>query len=688
MDLSIIIPIFNTQEYLKDCLASVRKGIGRLDAEVLLIDDGSTDASAAVAKEFCGKNPSFRYIHKENEGVSIARNYAVALAKGKYIQFIDSDDLVADKIFEEMFASAEYNHADVTLCYMTRVKAGKYSVSPIHQRAFHDLRGTVTDLCHSPQISYNSTPCNAMIRRSFYETYEFRFPEGIRFEDMPFMAAVLWKAERISIIRRTGYYWRIREGSNLQNTMDGESLDNFRDKIESMTRMFAYLKEQDAAPQVRKAFTEKAFKMDFFLFLNLIPKMEPAFGETIVGTLSEFYQWVLEINGFTLAQLALPLTIRQIAHDLFAGDIENLKRVLAYRQVNNANAPILEDENGFRKVLPEDIFTIPDRDITFEYHDAPPRCRIDRMEIKGSAVLLYGHLYTRRINLPEENEQKLGAYLINEITGAVLPLTVGPWTCPFLTRDQGTVLNYDDYRYYHYDYDGAGFVITLDQETFEEAPEHMGRNVLIMQYENRMMQGVRIFRGMPEKIKKQMLAWKGIGPHYCGRFGVDVRDTVFYILEDGLESVSGLTKENDELKTSNREFEKLHALTIKEIAKVRKENEEMEKRLELLKENEILMEINRKHADTYAEEERALKSARRQQSILAGDLLSAYDRMEEALKESAAQLEKEKAALAKEKETSAKLRAQIAKIKGSKTYKLGNFFAKIYRGLFGWLHRR
>ena len=687
MDLSIIIPIFNTEEYLKECLASVRKGIGALKAEVFLIDDGSTDGSAAIAQEFCQKNSAFHYIYKENEGVSIARNYAFTLTKGKYVQFVDSDDMVADKVFEDMFASAEYHNADVTLCYVTRLKAGKYPPSPIHQRAFHDLRGTVTNLRRSPQLSYNSTPCNAMILRSFYEEHGFRFPEGIRFEDMPFMASVLWNAERISIIRRTGYYWRIREGANVQNSMDGKSLANFRDKIDSMTRMFRYLREQNESARVRKTFVEKAMKSDFFLFLNLIPKMDPPFGETIVKTLGEFYQRILEENEFTLSDLDLPLTVRQIVHDIFEGDIENLKRVLAYRQVNNANAPILEDEDGFRKVLPEDIFTLPDRDITYEYHDMPPRCRIDQMETKGSQILLYGHLYTRRINLPEGSEQKLGAYLLNEYTGAVLPLTVGHWSCPFLTKEQGSVLNYDDYRYYQYNYDGAGFVITLDQESFEEGQQHMGRNVLIMQYENRMMSGERIFRGVEGKTKKKMLAYRGLGPYYRGRFGMDVRDTVFYILQDGLESVSELTKENDELRTSNREFEKLHAATLREIEKVRKENEEMEKRLELLKENEILMEVSRKHADTYAEEERALKSARRQQNALGKDMIAAHDRMEAALKETAAQLEKEKKKLEKEKETSAKLRGEIAKIKGSKTYKLGNFFAKVYRKLFGWMRK-
>lgn len=94
MDLSIIIPIYNVEEYLTESLESVRKNIEQLQAEVFLIDDGSTDGSTEIAKFYAESCEKFKYYRTENTGPSCARNLAISMASGKYMYFMDADDIL------------------------------------------------------------------------------------------------------------------------------------------------------------------------------------------------------------------------------------------------------------------------------------------------------------------------------------------------------------------------------------------------------------------------------------------------------------------------------------------------------------------------------------------------------------------------------------------------------------------
>ena len=168
MDISVIIPIFNTGEYLTDCLNTVKRNIAGLTAEVLLIDDGSTDNSASIAKAFAERETEFHYYRTENRGQSCARNYGVSLAMGKYLFFMDSDDLLIDGILLKMFLVAEENKTDLTICNVCKMKEKSFSVSPIHVRAFYNLTGNVTHIKSHSALAYDSTSTNKLIVRSFY----------------------------------------------------------------------------------------------------------------------------------------------------------------------------------------------------------------------------------------------------------------------------------------------------------------------------------------------------------------------------------------------------------------------------------------------------------------------------------------------------------------------------------------
>lgn len=104
MLLTIITPVYNTSEYLRFCIDScLQQGVSADDYEIIFIDDGSTDQSPAILDEYASKYPNLTVVHKMNEGVSVARNIALDMARGEYIWFIDSDDFIEKNVFPDIF---------------------------------------------------------------------------------------------------------------------------------------------------------------------------------------------------------------------------------------------------------------------------------------------------------------------------------------------------------------------------------------------------------------------------------------------------------------------------------------------------------------------------------------------------------------------------------------------------------
>ena len=118
MKVSVIIPVYNTEEYLAQCLNSlVRQTLD--DIEILVVDDGSTDGSLKIAKEFEAANPSkIRVLAKENGGQASARNMALKHATGEYLGFVDSDDWVDTAMYQQMYDVAVREDADIVICDM------------------------------------------------------------------------------------------------------------------------------------------------------------------------------------------------------------------------------------------------------------------------------------------------------------------------------------------------------------------------------------------------------------------------------------------------------------------------------------------------------------------------------------------------------------------------------------------
>ena len=220
--ISLIIPVYNGERYLDACLKSVvAQSLDGL--EVILVNDGSTDGSGQIMKEYVRMYPNFIYIEQENRGLSEARNTGLQYAHGKYIAFLDGDDLLPKEALLHLYRKAEETCADMVAGnvvtfgnkeeqkdYATRNRETRFTISG---EAF--LTEAVTNRHYVPMVY------NYLYRRSFIEQHGLRFEPGILHEDELWTPIALTKAKRVASIHCTTYLYR-QHGASIMSTSKAE----------------------------------------------------------------------------------------------------------------------------------------------------------------------------------------------------------------------------------------------------------------------------------------------------------------------------------------------------------------------------------------------------------------------------------------------------------------------------------
>lgn len=211
---SIILPVYNAALYLPQCLSSIQEQTFQ-DFEVLMINDGSIDDSERLCKEFARGDSRFLLFNKENSGVSASRNLALLHARGKYLQFIDSDDWLATDAVETLFHRSESTGSDLTVCHFYRVLEN-HAVQRGHIKTDRLLtrREYAEEMMKAPANYYYGVLWNKLYRRSLVESVRLRFDPQIKWgEDFLFNLQYLEHVRLISTSSKPIYYYRKREDS-------------------------------------------------------------------------------------------------------------------------------------------------------------------------------------------------------------------------------------------------------------------------------------------------------------------------------------------------------------------------------------------------------------------------------------------------------------------------------------------
>ena len=216
--ISIIVPVYNVEPYLRKCLDSILDQTYR-DLEILIIDDGSTDGSGAICDEYAGKDDRIKVFHTENKGLSAARNLGLDNASGDWIGFVDSDDWIEPDMYEVLLRKAEETGADVVECGChIDYRATSYE-HPAIQRAVSDI-----DAVESLIRGEIRTQVWNKIWRSHLFT-DIRFPEGHSFEDVATTYKLVGNATVAGAVENS-YHWMQRI-SSISQSHDQQNLIDY-----------------------------------------------------------------------------------------------------------------------------------------------------------------------------------------------------------------------------------------------------------------------------------------------------------------------------------------------------------------------------------------------------------------------------------------------------------------------------
>ena len=215
---SIIVPIYNAEHYLNDCLLSIRSQT-YIDIEVILIDDGSTDSSTDIAKSFCEKDDRFKLITQVNSGVAAAREKGLRAAQGEFIIHTDSDDLMAKRSIEYLYKSITDNESDIAV--------GAYTIinNCSNKLITHSIDDNYSFICNILTGEYHSSLCNKLIRTRLCKG--ITFDKNLNYmEDKLFLAKILKKdGLKISVTNENVYYYR-QVISSYTNNITNESVSS------------------------------------------------------------------------------------------------------------------------------------------------------------------------------------------------------------------------------------------------------------------------------------------------------------------------------------------------------------------------------------------------------------------------------------------------------------------------------
>lgn len=217
-DLSIIIPVYNTGAFIKECLSSVINGLD-VNAEIIIVNDGSTDDSHEIITNVIIGHDNIKYIIQENQGLSEARNTGLKNCSGEYTFFLDSDDYILTEDFNELLQVAKTTSADVIVgniltCVAPLTRWHNYkalnkipsSFAIVSSDEYCDL------LCTYPN-AYAPMVFNFLCRTDFIKQYDLMFMEDIIHEDELWTPSILVNAKTIAVSSAAHYFYRIRSGS-------------------------------------------------------------------------------------------------------------------------------------------------------------------------------------------------------------------------------------------------------------------------------------------------------------------------------------------------------------------------------------------------------------------------------------------------------------------------------------------
>ncbi|MCC3293040.1 CDP-glycerol:glycerophosphate glycerophosphotransferase [Arthrobacter sp. zg-Y411] len=391
--LSVIIPMHNVAPYLDRCLRSIISQTYRR-LEIILVDDGSTDATAAIAAGYARYDRRIRMLRQPHRGNGQARNTAIAAARGRFLTFADADDVVPPGAYSAMVRNLLRTGSDFCVGSYGRIRGNKRSPVRLAD-GLHARPRLGTTVAECPRILDDVFLWNKVFVRDFWDREVGRIPEGVRYEDQETTARAYLRAASFDILTEGVYWWRIREdGSSL--TQGKHRTEDLRDRL-AVTRAVAALLHTEAPSSVLTHWYGRLLGVDLIPYIEQVPDAPDEYWQMLHSGIREF----LAVGDEYLSG-ADPQS-RVLLHLTAGGHRDDVRRAVIDR-INNGTASPLHFDAGriFAQPLLVHAVNAPiDREL-LEVMPAQlePVAALDApLPATGETATVHGFAYLRNVDL-------------------------------------------------------------------------------------------------------------------------------------------------------------------------------------------------------------------------------------------------------------------------------------------------
>lgn len=232
--LSVIVPVYNVEAYIEQCLDSLVKQTYK-NIEIILVDDGSTDRSGDICDKYAALYEFISVYHKKNGGLSSARNYGIEKALGEYLSFIDSDDWIKESMFEMLVKGAIESEADVVICncirYFTQENQKVREIKEKNTTIYKGQKAVI-------RLYTDFSAWNKIYKKILFQS--IRYPEGKLYEDARTTYRIADKVNRLMVIPEPLYFYRQR-GTGIMGTFQNK---NYLDRVHVWTEIYEFEKDK------------------------------------------------------------------------------------------------------------------------------------------------------------------------------------------------------------------------------------------------------------------------------------------------------------------------------------------------------------------------------------------------------------------------------------------------------------
>lgn len=290
--LSVIVPVYNVEVYLNQCIDSLINQTFK-GFEIVLVDDGSTDNSGSICDEFAEKYDNIFAFHKQNGGLSSARNYGIERANGEYLAFIDSDDFVEHNMFEHLVGNALKYNADISMCnFFSYFNDSKRISREIPEKETTVYRGKKVLL----RLYHEFAAWNKIYKRNLFD--DIKYPEGKLYEDARTTYRLAAKCDCAVLSPLCLYNYRQRS-SGIMGTF---STVNFLDRIKVWNEIFEFVKPRFPDEELTKISVRKT-RLILELLMSILSKKQLKPNKEVISTLvCDLDKYILFKSDFNIKE--------------------------------------------------------------------------------------------------------------------------------------------------------------------------------------------------------------------------------------------------------------------------------------------------------------------------------------------------------------------------------------------------